>query len=74
MSQLTIYMPDDVVQELKRRAKKERLSVSAYVTALVKREAAPTWSKTFLSSFGAWKGEGIEEPEELPLERRARLK
>lgn len=75
MSQITIYMPAALVRDLKNRAKRARTSVSAYLAALVRREATPpVWSKGFLSSFGAWKGEGIEEPDELGFERRARLK
>jgi hypothetical protein len=75
MSQLTIYMPAEMVRELKSKARRANSSVSAYLTTLVRRETStPTWSKTFRSALGSWRGEGIDEPEELPLERRARLK
>jgi hypothetical protein len=75
MSQLTIYLPDPLLRELKDRARRQKLSVSAYLAALVRRETSPpVWSDAFLASFGGWKGEGIERPEPLPLERRAKLK
>jgi hypothetical protein len=75
MSQLTVYMSDELIRELKQRARRARTSVSAYLTALVRRETSPpTWSRSFLSAFGAWKDEGIDRPPPLPLERRSRLK
>jgi hypothetical protein len=75
MSPITVYLPEPLVRELKERARRARVSVSAYLTALVRRETSPpTWSDTFLASFGGWKGADIERPEPLPLERRAKLK
>jgi len=75
MSQLTVYMPPAVERELKKRAKAEGLSVSAYLTGLVRRETMPsTWPNSFLATFGAFKGSPLSEPEELPFERRRRLK
>lgn len=75
MSQLTIYLADDLVRELKARALREHTSVSACLAALVRRETTRVeWPESFLESFGAWKGARIREPAELAHERRARLK
>lgn len=72
MSQVTIYLPDDVERELRAAAKKAGKSFSAYLTELATRRKKPSgggWSKAFKATFGTWEGE-FPEPAELPPEDR----
>ncbi len=71
MSQVTIYLPDDVERELRAAARKAGKSFSAYITELAtrKKRAVRGWPKAFLATFGAWEGE-FEEPPELDFEKR----
>jgi len=58
MAQVTLYLPDDVATRIKREAKRSGQSLSAYVTALAKRDIAPTqWPVSFQKLFGSWEGE-----------------
>ncbi len=74
MSQLTIYLPEPVLQKARREAKRRGQSVSAYVAQLLSagelKDAG--WSKAFLATYGAWKGD-FPEIEDLPAEEREPL-
>lgn len=75
MSQVTIYMPDDVERELRAAARKAGKSFSAYITELATRKKPAKgkgWPRAFLATFGAWEGE-FEEPPELEAEARDEL-
>ncbi|MCC6332892.1 MAG: hypothetical protein IT380_02765 [Myxococcales bacterium] len=74
MSQVTIYLPDDVERELRAAAKKAGKSFSAYITELASRRQSRKagWPKDFRATFGAWEGR-LEEPPELEPEERDRL-
>lgn len=73
MSQVTIYLPDDVERELRAAAKKAKKSFSAYIAELATRRPVRTsWPREFVETFGSWEGD-LEEPEELPFERRDEL-
>lgn len=73
MAQLTIYLPDDVEKDLRRRARVAKKSLSAYVVDLArgpKRKSG--WPKNFAKLAGSWEGEfpipddpPPDEPEEL---------
>ena len=74
MSQLTIYLPEELVREVRRRARKKGRSVSAYLAELARNDAAmSTWPEAFVATFGSWEG---EPPiiEEQRFERRKRLR
>jgi hypothetical protein len=54
MSQITLYIPEAHIEALKRKAKKEKQSLSAYVTKLVQADLAPpTWPAEFRATFGS---------------------
>lgn len=74
MSQVTIYLPDDVERELRAAARKAGKSFSAYLTELATRRRKPKkgWPRAFLATFGGWEGD-LEEPVELELETRDEL-
>lgn len=72
MSQVTIYLPDDLERELRSAARKAGKSFSAYVVELATRRKSVKgkgWPREFLATFGSWRGD-FEEPPELPLEKR----
>ena len=73
MSQVTIYLPDDVERELRAAARKAGKSFSAYITERATRRKKPAkgkgWPRDFLATFGSWEGE-FEEPPELDAETR----
>ena len=67
MSQITIYLPEGLESEVRRRAKAARKSVSAYFADLAKRTIAPSrWPKGFDALFGAWEGPFPEPEDPLP--------
>jgi predicted CopG family antitoxin len=74
MSQVTIYLPDELERELRAAAKKAGKSFSAYIAELASRRKKPGrgWPKAFKATFGAWEGE-FEEPPELDPEEREGL-
>lgn len=74
MSQVTIYLPDELEKELRAGARKAGKSLSAYVAELAtrKKERPSKWSREFLATFGSWEGE-FKEPPELDFEDRDKL-
>lgn len=65
MPQVTIYLPEDVLQHARREARRLKLSLSAYMSSLATRAASPpTWSEEFLSLFGSCPD--LEEPSDPP--------
>ena len=73
MSQVTIYLPNDVERELRAAARKAKKSFSAYVVELAtKKRARKTWPRAFLETFGSWQGP-LAEPTELEAEQREDL-
>ena len=57
MAQVTIYLPDDVAQDVKARARRAKKSVSAYLAALAAGgDDTHDWPRAFLETFGSWKG------------------
>ena len=74
MSQLNIYVPDDMEEKIKKEAKREGKSVSAFVLEAVKDKIKPrAWSKEFLASFGSVGKDFPDEIEDLPQQERPEL-
>lgn len=67
MSQLNFYVPDEIEEQIKKAAKREGKSISAFLADLVKSKFKPKkWSDDFFSELaGGWNGEfpKIERPE-----------
>ena len=58
MGQVTLYLPKNVEDIIKKEAKKNRKSISAYVTEILYQKLAPKkWSNSFLKVCGTWEGE-----------------
>jgi len=74
MPQMHLYVPQNIAQEVKRRATGKGVSTSRYLADLVKREVADEWPAGFFEEvIGGWVGEPLERPEQLPLEERTEL-
>ena len=57
MPQLHLYVGEDVAATVKARARARGLSVSRYLAALVKEDAARGWPRGFFEEvIGGWKG------------------
>ena len=73
MSQVTLYLPDNLEKELRHGAKRAKKSLSAFVAELAMQRLQPrTWPKEFLKTFGKWKG-SLPVVRELSYERRDAL-
>ena len=65
MPQVTIYLPDDVESDIRKRAKKAKKSLSAYIAELAsKGSKAREWPKGFRDLYGSWEGPfpSIDDP------------
>jgi hypothetical protein len=68
VAQVTIYLPDELAERVRNRAKRLKMSMSSYLTQLVARDARPSrWPRGFDSLYGTWKGP-FPEPEDPPPE------
>jgi cytochrome P450 len=57
MSQLTIYLPEQVINKLRASARRARKSVSAYVAELIEKRDRPNqWPKDFRKLYGSCRG------------------
>jgi hypothetical protein len=72
MAQLNFYVPDDTEAEVRRRAKAQGISISAYLAAILKQElgAHKHWPAGFFEKVvGSWQGD-FPEMDDLPPQER----
>lgn len=71
MSQLNFYVPDELEEQIKKAAKKEGKSISAFLADLVKSKFKPKkWSDGFFSEIaGGWNGNFPEVERPKPQKR-----
>jgi plasmid stability protein len=70
MSQLNVYVPDDLEAKVRKEAARRGLSVSAFVTELVRKEVSINeWPPGFFELAGSWVGD-FPEIEDLPPQER----
>jgi hypothetical protein len=70
MAQLHCYVPDEIADLFKQKAKEARLSTSKYLALLVKQKTAGQWPDDYFDLAGSWQGEPIMRPEQLNFEQR----
>jgi hypothetical protein len=59
---MTIYLPDDLAKEARKRAKKSGRSLSAFVAELLERQVRPrTWPRSFADLYGSCELAEIED-------------
>jgi hypothetical protein len=74
MPQLHCYVPEDVAEIIRRRARERRLSVSQYLAKLAEQDAAVGWPPGYFESvIGGWKGDPLVRPPQGEYEERERL-
>ena len=72
MPQLHCYVPEAIAHQAQRRAAQAGLSLSRYLSELVKRDAgaSASWPEGYFDIFGKWEGTPPERPPQPPLEAR----
>jgi hypothetical protein len=74
MPQLHLYVPDEVADTAKARAKAAGKTLSSYLADLVVNEVAGEWPEDFFEEVaGGWKGEPLERATQGRFERRDRF-
>ena len=73
MPQLHLYVPADVAEALRLRAKAQGVSVSRYLAELAKREVGLSWPDRYERVLGGWQGAGPDRTDTPPLEEPAGL-
>jgi hypothetical protein len=75
MPQLHFYVPDEVADQIKRRAAQVGLPVSRYVAELVKRDADQGWPEGYFENIaGRPHDDSIQHEPSGPPEERLPLK
>ena len=54
MSQVTIYLNNDLEEKMKRAAKASSLSLSKWITKIIEEKISEEWSQDILDLAGAW--------------------
>ena len=74
MPQLHLYVPDEVAETAKARAKAARKSLSSYLADLVIKEIAGEWPEGFFEEVvGGWQGDPLKRAGQGRAESRDRL-
>ncbi|MBI2982397.1 MAG: ribbon-helix-helix protein, CopG family [Deltaproteobacteria bacterium] len=72
MSQLNVYVPDDLAKEIRHKARESGESISRFLSRLFRKEVGKKkgWDKNFFTKIvGGWKGELSEVERSGPEER-----
>jgi hypothetical protein len=72
VARLHCYVPEKIAQQARRKASQSGLSLSCYLTELVKRDASVSedWPEGYFDLFGTWEGAPLVRPSQLPQEKR----
>lgn len=74
MPQLHLYVPEELASEITRRAQAQGVSVSRFLSELVRQEVATGWPEAFFEEvLGGWQGEPLERAPQPDYEDRQRL-
>ena len=64
MSQLTIYLDEASMKDVKRSAKRENVSVSLWARRRLSEAIRHTWPRDYFKLFGALRDSGLTRPAE----------
>ncbi len=71
MPQLHLYVSDDVAAKVRQRAEACQMTVSDYLTELIKRDIGAGWPEGFFEEvIGGWQGEPLCRPPQGHVEQR----
>lgn len=74
MSQLHLYVSQSLADEVRNRAEREGLTVSAFLARLVEKEMGGGWPEGYFERVvGAWRGEPLVRPPQQKVEQRPGL-
>ena len=65
MAQVTVYLPQDVLDATRKRAKEQNSSLSAWLARLVRRESVTEWPKRLMDLLHHGNAD-LVEPEDPP--------
>ena len=65
MAQVTVYLPESVLAAAREAASEERMSLSAWVSGLIREAAAPEWPESLVDLLSHGSGD-IVEPDDPP--------
>jgi hypothetical protein len=68
MAQVTVYVPDDVLDAARRHAKGQGRSLSAWVSGLIRQETATEWPKGLVDLLRHGSGDLVEPDDQPPEE------
>ena len=69
--QLHFYVPDELGEEIRRRASARGIPLSRYLVELVQRELGGGWPSAYFEEVvGQWQGEPLERSAQGELENR----
>ena len=70
MPQLHCYVPESTLVELQQRAEQAHLSISKYLTVLIKKDITEQWPEGYFDLFGSWEGDHLQRDEQGDYEKR----
>jgi hypothetical protein len=74
MAQLHCYVPDAVAEQLRHKAGQAQLSVSKYLSQLVKRDVtADQWPEGYAELFDQWQGKALRRGSQGDYEKRLEI-
>ncbi len=74
MPQLHLYVPEEIADAAKAKARAAGKTLSAYLSELVREEVGGEWPTGFFESVvGGWKGDRLRRPRQGSLEKRDRI-
>ncbi len=73
MAQLHFYIPDSVADKIRSKADHAHLSVSKYLSQLVKKSVENQWPEKYFENFGQWQGHPLKRPTQGEMEQRETL-
>lgn len=65
MSQVTIYLPNELEQKIKSAAKTSSLSLSKWITQIIEEKISGEWSQDIIELAGAWGDDEFPTLEEI---------
>lgn len=74
MPQLHCYVPEEIAEAIRQRARARGLSVSQYLATLAAQDADTSWPPDYFETvFGGWQGEALVRPPQDIYEQRESL-
>ena len=67
MAQVTVYLPADILETARERAKEQNRSLSAWISGLIRRESVTEWPKSLVDLLRNGSADLIE-PDDPPPE------